>query len=239
MSYRNSHQNKGKGTSYHKSFKELKYRRLIWEIEKKYLTKILRKFYKKETKVNHLDFACGTGRILGHLESKTNYSMGVDISKSMIEEAKKNVKSEIFEADITTDKNKINKKFNLITAFRFFPNAENNLREESLRSLLNYLENDGYLVFNNHRNINSIISILRNKLFGTKLSGMGIDEVNDLLNQNNLRIIKIYSMGLFPDSYNNKYIPSFILFIIENIFHKIYRSKNSGYNQIFVCQKLS
>ena len=67
MSYRNSHQNEGKGESYHKSFKELPYRSLIWHIEKNYLTKILSKFFIKETQINHLDFACGTGRIIAHL----------------------------------------------------------------------------------------------------------------------------------------------------------------------------
>ena len=72
----------------------------------------------------------------------------------MLEEAQRKLKrTEIIQADITKEDIFAGREFNLITAFRFFLNAEENLRKDALNTITSLLSEDGYFVFNNHRNI--------------------------------------------------------------------------------------
>ena len=50
--------------------------------------------------------------------------------------------------------------FNLITCFRLFLNLEDSNRRLILRALLDHLENDGYLVINNHMNRYSLLGMI-------------------------------------------------------------------------------
>jgi predicted TPR repeat methyltransferase len=237
MSYRESHTKCGKGKEYHASFDTEKYRKIMWRLEKKYLKKtLLNKFNNKE--INHLDFACGTGRILGFLEGKTNTSMGIDISPEMIKTARKTTTSKIIEGDLTRDSLLINNKFNLITAFRFFPNAEPSLRLEAMNAICNHLDNDGLLIFNNHRNSSSFINMFRKVLFGRQYRGLSSKEVKRLLTDNNLEIVDMHTIGLLPESYNRNFIPFSVLYYIELFFSKFKFFRGIGHNQIFVCKRL-
>ena len=104
MSYSESHKKPGKGVSYQDSFESQKYRKMIWTLEKKYLKKILIENFKNE-KIIHLDFACGTGRVLKFLEDQTTSSIGIDVSNEMICVARNTVHSQIIEGDVTKKKN--------------------------------------------------------------------------------------------------------------------------------------
>lgn len=65
--YRVSHLNADKGVRYHAEFSSNPYRSMVWEMEKSILDRILNVFYKScQKRINHLDFACGTGRILAY-----------------------------------------------------------------------------------------------------------------------------------------------------------------------------
>jgi len=135
--YRNSHLQPGKGQAYHDKFLNNPYRKMVWELEKRILDEILSTFY-KDIKIYHLDFACGTGRILHYLAGRVSCSVGVDLSPSMIEVASRNNKtSEIIQTDITRNDVLGERKFNLITAFRFFPNAQPALRVEAMQAMKN------------------------------------------------------------------------------------------------------
>jgi SAM-dependent methyltransferase len=236
MSYRDSHQESGKGAGYHDSFESEKYRKMVWGLEKKYLNKILIENYKKN-KISHLDFACGTGRILNFLERMTTSSTGIDISHEMIQVARNNTSSKIIEGDLTREKLLVDKKFNLVTAFRFFPNAERRLRTDALSSIYNHLENDGLLVFNNHRNKNSLIATIRRLVFREKYRGLNREEIELMLSEHNLMLIDFYSMGLFPDSYNRRMLPIKFLYYIELFLGRFRAFNGYGYNQIYVCKK--
>ena len=73
---------------------------------------------------------------MSYLEDRTKSAVGVDLSPSMLEVARKNKRSaEIIEADLTRSDVLGDRKFNLITAFRFFPNAEAELRSEAMQVL--------------------------------------------------------------------------------------------------------
>jgi len=75
MSYRTSHIHPDKGKTYHALFSQSPYRSMVWQFEKQILNNILEEYFKEE-EIDHLDFACGTGRILSYLEGKTTTSTG-------------------------------------------------------------------------------------------------------------------------------------------------------------------
>ncbi len=66
--------------------------------------------------------------------------------------------SKIISIDIT--KENLKDKFDVVTAFRFFLNAEDRLRVEALSAIYNILEDDGYLITNIHVNTKSIMGLM-------------------------------------------------------------------------------
>jgi len=60
--YRESHQ--GRGADYHRSFIEVLHRAVLWEREQEFLASVLDDFV-DPSKIRLLDFACGTGRVIG------------------------------------------------------------------------------------------------------------------------------------------------------------------------------
>jgi hypothetical protein len=68
---------------------------------------------------------------------------------------KKCIQAKFFLFDLTKESPDLG-AFDLITAFRFFGNAQDELRLAALSALHSYLEPDGYLVLNNHRNPNAV-----------------------------------------------------------------------------------
>ena len=235
MDYRKSHLNPEKGESYHTSFLNSPYRSMVWEFEKGILNNILMTFY-KGFEVHHLDFACGTGRILAHYSIYASISVGVDVSPSMLEVARNNPnQSELFEADLAKDDVLGERKFNLITAFRFFPNADQKLRMSAMRVLTKHLEDNGYLVFNNHKNTGSTRNRLARLCGRRGYKGMSIADVKALLAENGLELVKVYHLCVFPASEKHMVLPKFLLRKIEAFLSKLHSLQNFGENLIFVC----
>ena len=236
MDYRESHLQPEKGESYHAAFSDEPYRNMVWQFEQGILDRILTVFY-GNSDIHHLDFACGTGRILSYLGDRTKSAVGVDLSPSMLEVARKNKRSaEIIEADLTRSDMLGDRKFNLITAFRFFPNAEAELRMEAMQALSRHLDDNGYLVFNNHKNTGSTRNRLA-RFFGRRdYRGMSIAEVQALLAENDLEIEKIYHLCVFPASEKHMIIPLFLLRNLERILNRIPVLCNFGENLVYVCR---
>ena len=201
-SYRDSHKTLNKGSVYDAHSQDHPWRRYIWSREQEILLAILSK-YLGHKDIDLLDFACGTGRVTGFLENHVKKSTGVDVSESMLEVAREKLKcTEIIQADITVDNVLRGRKFNLITAFRFFLNAEPELRLAAIKGIAGLLAKDGYLVFNNHRNLGSPwvkFSYMRHRQDYTQrvCNAMTIQEMNDLVAHAGLEIIEIYAAGFF------------------------------------------
>jgi hypothetical protein len=150
---------------------------------------------------------------------------------------KANTRSEIIEADLTKDNVLAGRKFNLITVFRFFPNAQPELRHQVIRILAGHLSDEGYLVFNNHRNTcsarNRLAGILRRRTY----EGMDQHEVDALLGKEDLEIVRTYPLCIFPSSENRLLMPISLLRPIESALGKMRMFQNLAENKIFVCQR--
>jgi len=236
--YRQSHM--AKGACYHARFSQNPRRRLTWTIEQRILDTILDSLLARR-KVNYLDFACGTGRILAHLEKRVASSTGVDRSSEMLKVAKTRVvNSRLCQADITRDSVFGSTQFDLISAFRFFPNAEPQLRQEAMQELVNRLRSDGLLVFNNHRSTN----FSRNRLarFVTRgvkgNQGMSPQEVQELVERAGLEIVATYHTEIVPETETQLFHPRWLIEITERIGSRLPLAWLAQ-NVIYVCQHRS
>lgn len=199
-SYRESHLAKGK--DYHTSFSTQPRRSLIWEIEKQVIIDIVDRFL-DGCPIYHLDFACGTGRIAALLKSRTVQSTGIDVSESMLAVARKeNPTIEFLKGDITTDDSLLaGERFNLITAFRFFPNAEPDLRLAVFSRFRTLLRDDGILIFNNHKNKDwTRHTFVRFVTFGARgTGGWGESEVREIVRMSGFEILQEVHIGFLPE----------------------------------------
>ena len=236
IDYRLSHLQKGKGRSYHATFSNCPYRKMVWQFEQGILDRILRD-YCTIRPLNHLDFACGTGRIISYLAGRTSIQVGVDISPSMLDVAQQNNRTtEIIEADLTKEDVLGERKFTLITAFRFFSNAQPELRRDVMHLLSKHLEDAGYLVFNNHKNAGSARHRLY-RLLNREYQGMCMDEVTELLSEVGLEVAGMYHLCVLPVSEAHPVFPMILLRPIESWLSRWRPLRNLGQNLIFVCRR--
>ena len=235
--YRRSHLAPGIGESYDAAFVNDPYRHLVWGLEQRILDRILAEGF-ADRDIRHLDFACGTGRILSHVADRARVSVGVDVSQSMLAVAKRNCgRSEIRLADLTADDILGERQFNLITAFRFFPGAQPALRDEAMRVLVRHLDGDGRLVFNNHRNLASAKYRLSRLLGRGGHDGMSPAEVSGLVSGNGLEIEKSYALAFTPATDKRLILPLALLTGLEGILSKFPPIKRWGEDMIFVCRR--
>jgi SAM-dependent methyltransferase len=203
--YRESHV--GKGRDYHDKFVRGPYRSVIWELEQVQLLAILARYrIGHPSSLRLLDFACGTGRILQLFESHVDAAVGVDVSKSMLEVAQSHLSQvELLHADLTREPVLADRQFELMTAFRFFPNAEPVLRDDVMRELVGLLADDGILIMNNHLRCRGTKMRLRRALGRFKgrhderdLHCMSDVEVEELAEQSGLSIIEDHTLAVLP-----------------------------------------
>src|SRR6185295_8842136 len=115
----------------------------------------------------YLDFACGTGRITEMMAPLAQESIGVDVSGTMLEVARvKCPHVRFMESDLTRDNLDIG-LFDMVTAFRFFGNAQDELRSAALKAVVALLRPGGHLVINSHRNPLSLAAVLNRATGGS------------------------------------------------------------------------
>ena len=228
--YSISHLKKGK--EYHNRFESFTGRKILFDLEKRIV------FDESRESETHLDFACGTGRWLCLPNIKS--SVGIDISESMLKVARKNKKNAILYNFNFRKVDKLKGEyFDLITVFRFFPNADPLLRQDAIKYISKKLKPEGKLIFNNHRNFWSLSYIFFRLLFlGFWQAGMSHSQVVKLLDQAEFKIITTYSIGVIPQGETKAILPWFLVKPIEK-FNATFLSKfhKLGYNVIYVCKK--
>jgi ubiquinone/menaquinone biosynthesis C-methylase UbiE len=148
------------------------------------------------TKPRYLDFACGTGRVTASVAAFAAQATGVDISPSMLEEARRKCPSVRFvHADLTKDNVDLG-PFDLITSFRFFGNAQPELRDSVLRTLNRLMAPRGHLIINSHRNPHSFAALLHTATGGAS-TGMDLtySTLKSTLQKSGFEIARSYPIG--------------------------------------------
>jgi SAM-dependent methyltransferase len=231
---------KARGRDYDETFSEEvnPYRAMVWRLEQRALNEIVHG-YLSAGKIAHLDFACGTGRILSHLAEHVRSATGVDVSSSMMEVAGEIApKAELIEADLTGTDVLGDRQFDLITAFRFFPNAEPELRRAVFLVLARHLAPDGVLVFNNHKNRNSLRRRVT-RAFGREITRgtMTHAEVDALVAQAGLRVLRVIPFGIVPVSDRHLLLPVVPLEHVERWLSRLPMLAPVAQDIIYVCAR--
>jgi hypothetical protein len=85
----------------------------------------------------------------------------------------------------------------LATAFRFFGNAQDDLRRSALRAIHDLLGEGGYLILNNHRNPRSIHNLLLKARGEREAVDLNHSKLKGLLGDAGFRIVRTYGIGLW------------------------------------------
>lgn len=251
--YTESHKWLNYGLNYDTNlYKKGTYDHSLWLIEQEILSYIFKKYNISNSKTI-LDFACGTGRVSEFIEKLWFKNIfGFDVSEEMLKIAKTKLNNvQIENININSDNISIyEKKFDIITSFRFFLNAEHTLREQSFNSLYKLLNDDGILIFNIHWNKNSlryfyvqmryfykkILSFLlrREEEIFTYRNQLSISEIKNYLNNAHYKIEEIISYS-FLTKIIYIILPKKIFLFIEKIFFT--NQTHFWTHLIFICKK--
>ncbi len=237
-----------KNVSNYEKITQTKHIKLIYNLEKDVLDEIFSKIDSKSKSV--MDFACGSGRWTQYLETKFKSTVGVDISEEMVKYAKEKCKkTEFFVTDITRDKDRIKREFDVLTAFRFYKNAEETLREEATKELVKYVKSDGYFIFDLHLNKYSFMGmwarVLKFLRFDSLLKinpltvrTISLKDVKGILEENGFEIVDYYGTGFLPGRSNYIILPYNWLYKLESFFTRKKIFRNFSYNLLVVCKKV-
>lgn len=232
--------------SYEVRYSGHSYDDVLWNIEKHQLLKTILYIRESHRYINYLDFAVGTGRIIAFMENYVDSAIGIDISPAMIEIAKQKVKhSSLHCADITQPMDIITEKYDCITAFRFFLNADHSLKSRVIRVLAELLRDDkSRLIFNNHGNlwshklimwpINTVCNI--GKCYEKRTHYMSLSQAKVLAENAGLVIDKVMGCGLLSPK-ARWILPFNILLNIESRLAKSTFARYFGVNQTYIARK--
>jgi predicted TPR repeat methyltransferase len=175
----------------------------IWEREQVLLDRIVRQHVPHRD--SYLDFACGTGRVLSHVEPHFRTAVGLDISETMLTVARERVRTAtLVQADATRDPAALHQqRFDFVTAFRFFLNAQPSLRDAAMAFLASTLKNeDSRLLFNVHGNRHSTRALLAAKAMITReqFASMSVRESIELAARHGLEVIEWHGIGSYDKS---------------------------------------
>jgi len=214
---------------------------IIWRLEQRALKQLIERFVPCPSKVALLDFACGTGRVLTYLEGWFGSSIGIDISSTMAREARRRVRySQVIVGDIESDPNLARGPFEVITAFRFFLNAEPELRERVLKALYNRLSQSGVMIANIHGHSPSLRSAaFRLKLLfrsGATINEMRGSEFRRIVEQAGFRVVDSIGLALLTNKIS-AFIGATTTHAIEHLAYLSGITQLIGSNKIYVLKR--
>lgn len=204
QSYRQSHASDGCGERYQDAFRSGYYARQWFGIELSIVTRLLEREGRAGAETT-LDFACGTGRILALHEDAFPRSVGVDVSEEMLRVARQACpRSQLVRLDLTrADPDTADfGPFDVVTAFRFFLNAEPDLRLAALEAIRRHLKDSGTLIVNFHVNSAGPTGVayrLRNGVLRREVAhAIGHAEAMQLLDSAGFAVEETIWYGLWP-----------------------------------------
>lgn len=194
MSYRLSHLTKG--ADYDRDLAGDPFDVYMARREREILLAILPRLFPHRL-LRSLDFACGTGRIAQILDGIAEQPCGVDVAETMLAEARgKCPRTRFFLHDITEAPLPV-EPVQLVTAFRFFGNAENDLRIRALHAIRRCLTPGGYLLLNNHENPWTISALLRRVAGQRPRADLHHWKLRRLLQLAGFQVRRTYGVGLW------------------------------------------
>lgn len=191
--YRHSHL--AKGAHYDATLAQSPFDAYMSAWESRHVPSIVRGLYPGGIP-RYLDFACGTGRITQQIAPLARESTGVDISPTMLEEARAKCPNTRFHLGDITQEDPDLGQFDLVSSFRFFGNAQPELREVALRAIAKRLAGDGHLLINSHRNPQALYALF-DRMTGGDSGQMDLTlaRLRDLLGRHGLRIVRLVPIG--------------------------------------------
>lgn len=146
--YSNSHQSASRANTYDADLSS-GYQGMLWYAREAPLVEHLLARTIDEGATSALDFACGTGRILKLEHDLGLKSTGVDVSAAMLEVCRKRVpEARLMLSSI--DAVPATSVYDVITAFRFFTNADDWLRDQAVATARRLLPVGGHFISNVH-----------------------------------------------------------------------------------------
>lgn len=190
--YRASHV--GRGGDYDVALAASPFDAYMGAHEHRILREVLARLYPKGVD-RYVDFACGTGRITALVEPYARASIGIDVSESMIAIARpKCLRTTFVVADVTTSPVSI-EPVDLVTAFRFFGNAQPGLRAAALRAIAAIARPGGHLILNNHRNPRSLHNLLLRVAGEPQELDLAYGRMDRLLRQHGFEIVETHAIA--------------------------------------------
>ncbi len=238
--YRNSHTSKDHGRFYDQTFAGKRTGFYFNSFEKPFLHQL---FFELSQKLRGpvLDFACGTGRITRILAQYFNDVSGIDLSGEMLKEAKQSLPAVKFmQVDISRDEIAC-PTYSLICAFRFFLNAQPELRAASLDWIHKHLCQNGLFLVNNHLRAASVKGA-----FTRLLKSAGLSERNYLIEQDFVELLrqhgfaaeKVFSYCLLPGSHCFPPLSPALRLRLEKMLERIPACSNLAEQSIYLCRRL-
>jgi ubiquinone/menaquinone biosynthesis C-methylase UbiE len=176
--------------------------------------------------VNSLDFGCGVGRLVIPLAKISEYAVGIDVSESMLAEARKNCElNSVRNIDLVKSDDALSKlagrKFNLIHSYIVFQHITTHRGEAILEKLLDCLEEGGVGVLHfNYASIepisrqiqyylrrfvpgvNGLVNIIKGRKFSYPMMQMNRYQLNRIFKILQKRNITNLYLDLTNDSFN-------------------------------------
>lgn len=155
----------------------------------------------------HLDYACGTGRILAGLEDVVGDSHGFDVSQAMLDRARTRSRARLHlvgagEEVVVPE---LGRRPVVVTAFRLLLNADDATRAQFFRFAGQALgsASAGMVVFNNHGNRTSLRTLAALKPWTDKpaFNTLSDWEVRRITRNHRLRVDDRYGVGLLPPTF--------------------------------------
>lgn len=226
-----------KGSDYHARFSTLPGRALMWDLEQKVLKKVLA--FASPSRL--LDFATGTGRVADVLASETSGEVhAIDISESMLSVARARGTRTAFHLMDGRGATSFFGKgyFDFVSAFRFFPNADDELRADAADQISALLRPGGWVLFNNHRNFWSTYYVAR-RLMNRGTEGAENQELEGLFLRRDFVRVRRYSLGVWPQSERRSlFLPWRLTGLVERLnLMAAARAHSFGYNTIWLMRK--
>lgn len=192
--YRHSHL--GKGADYDDDLAQGDFDTYMTLHERELVVRVVRQHFPRGVP-RYLDFACGTGRITQAIEGLADASYGVDVSEAMLDVARKKcVRTTFVRADLTTGPLTL-PPFDVVTAFRFFGNAEDALRAKVFDAIRTALAPGGLLILNDHVNPASLHQRVLRLLGRPRLRGLSPHDLRRHLSASGFDIVQTYGIGLW------------------------------------------